>query len=282
MNRRIKNILWILPSLVIIVAVVYIPLFQGVYYMFTDYDGLSSSYKFSGFENIIRLYRDSAFWYSLFITFLYAFLSVVLINLCSMVFAHMLSKVMFFRNMLRVLLLMPNMIGGLILGFMWQYIFGTLLSQIPLLGHKISWLGNGNSAFFATVIVFSWQYVGYFTMIYLAALLNIPLELIDAAKIEGCSEKNLFRKFKIRLIWGDVYLAVLLSFFISFKTYDINLALTNGGPYGQTELISLNVYNEAYTYSNFSYAQTKAFFFMVILCGAIILWGNRKKRWDAV
>lgn len=276
-KRKVKNGIWIFPALFIVILVVYIPLLQGAFYIFTDYDGLSSSYGWIGIENITRLVKDAEFWYSLIRTFGYAVLSVTFINFCAVLFARMLYGIKILRNALRVMLLMPNMIGGLILGFMWQYIFGTLLSGISVNGYQIVWLGDGTSALLATVIVFSWQYTGYFTMIYLTGLLNIPIEFLEAARLEGCNERTLFWKLKVKLIKGEICLSLLLSFIISFKTYDINLALTNGGPYGKTELLALNIYNEAYTYCNFSYAQTKAVVFMLILCGGIALWQRGKE-----
>lgn len=276
--KKVRNKLWILPSIVIVVLVIYIPLLQGIYFIFTDYDGISSYYTWIGFDNIRRLVRDSEFWDSLMITFLYAMLSVVLINLCAVSFARMLSRIKILRNGLRVILLMPNMIGGLILGFMWRYIFGSLLSNITIAGYQISWLVDERSALLATVIVFSWQYIGYFTMIYLSGLLSISEEFLEVARMEGCSEKKLFWKVQAQFIQEEIQLSLLLSFFMSFKVYDINLALTNGGPYGRTELLALNIYNEAYNYSNFSYAQTKSFLFMVILCGVIAMWQIIKKK----
>lgn len=181
---------------------------------------------------------------------------------------------------------MPNLLGGLLLGFIWQFIFirgfasiGEL-TGIPLF--ELAWLGDQNTAFWGIVIVSVWQGAGYIMLIYIAALQNIPKELIEAAKIDGASRFQVLRNIKIPLVAPAVTICLFLTTASSFKIFDANLSLTNGGPFKSTEMLALNIYTEAFVNNRYGIGEAKALIFFIVVATISILQVTitKKKRWN--
>ena len=177
------------------------------------------------------------------------------------------------KNILRTVFFMPNLIGGLLLGFIWQFIFVKgfasigELTKIPLF--ELAWLGDANTAFWGIVIVSVWQGAGYIMIIYIAALQNVPQELIEAAKIDGANRWQILRHITMPLVAPAVTICLFLTTASSFKVFDANLSLTNGGPFKSTEMLALNIYTEAFVNNRYGIGEAKALIFFLVVAAII-------------
>lgn len=271
---KVKNRFWYaaftLPLLIIFVTVVIIPFISGVYYAFFDWNGVKAFPKvFVGFENFAKLFGDKRFLHSAWITIKFTLLAVVSVNVLGLAFALLVTSKIKVANLSRSLFFMPNLIGGLILGYIWKFIFSEAfmtLSQTfgdnPIFRN---WLINPDYALYAIVIVFTWQYAGYMMIIYIAGIQGISNDLIEAAKIDGANYWQRLRSIVFPLLMQSFTICLFLTLSFAFKIYDVNLSLTNGGPANATEMFALNIFNEIFNYSNYGYGQAKAIVFFVIV-----------------
>ncbi len=259
--------LFLFPSLLAIVTVILIPLLYGIYTSFTNSDGFNMD--FIGFENYIRLFSDTQFMTSLWVTIRFSLVAVILVNAIGLGFALLVTqKVGRIRNFFRTTFFMPNLIGGLILGFVWQFIFIQAFERIgTLTGIDLfsGWLSNPNTAFWALVIVFVWQMSGYIMLVYIAFLSKIPQELIESAQLDGANSRKIFRHVKLPLLAPAFTISLFLTLANAFKVYDLNLALTSGGPFRSSEMVAMNIYNTAFLQYQQGYAQAKGVIFLVIV-----------------
>lgn len=257
------------PSTFAFLTVMIVPFIYGIYLTFTSWNGISENHKFIGFENYIEVFKDTVFWTSLGLTIKYVIVTVVIINVVSFLLAYVLTTGMKGQNFYRAGFFTPNLIGGIILGFIWQFIFSNILVyignnfDIPFLSS--SWLAEPNKAFWTLVIVTVWQYSGYMMIIYVAGFMNVPKDILEAASIDGA---NGFRKMKsiiLPMMVPSFTVCLFLSIQRGFMAYDVNLSLTKGGPYHTTELISMHVYNKAFLSQQYGTGQAEAFFLFVIV-----------------
>lgn len=267
---RLIFMLFLLPALFFFINVVLIPFIMGLYYSFTSWDGIrSETALWVGLENYERAFQDEGFIQSFLRSFRYSFLQVLFVNLIGFGLALLVTSRLKSRNFLRSVYFLPNLIGGLILGFVWQFIFSKLFVQIgKVLGLEsifFNWLQDENMAFYSLLIVSLWQTAGYTMVIYIAGLQTIPDELIEAASIDGATTGQVLRHIKLPLLIPTITINLFVTLSNALKQYDINLALTNGGPYGTTELVAMNIFQEAYRYNNFARAQAKAVLFFIVI-----------------
>lgn len=277
MRKKSKLVFWgfLAPSLIGFFIIVVIPFFIGIYYSFTSWNGIAQSVKWIGIENYKYIFADlfsakGEFRNALFNTVEYSILSVILLNILGFGLAIIVTRDLKTRNLQRTLIFMPNLIGGLILGFMWQFIFVEVL---PFIGKNISilqflnkvWLGDPHNAMWAMVIVKVWQMAGYIMIIYVAAIQNIPEELLEAAEIDGANVFQRLKNITFPLVAPAFTVSLFLTLANSFKIYDVNLSLTNGGPYRQTELLAKNIYDTAFLYNRFGLGQAKAVIFFILI-----------------
>lgn len=268
--RKNKLSFWLFvgPVLFAFTIVQLIPLLSGIYYSFTDWNGISSKISWIGIQNYITAFTDPTFRDSFLFTFKFTVTSVIVLNIIGFGLALLVTRESKFSNTLRTVFFMPNLIGGLILGFIWQFIFtqvfatlGAATGQTWLLG----WLSNEKTGFWGLVILMSWQMAGYLMIIYIAALQNIPQELIEASQIDGA---NIFERIK-HIVMPLVRPAFTVSLFLtlsnSFKLYDQNLSLTGGGPSNKTQMLAMNIYNTAFKFNSMGVAQAKAVIFFLII-----------------
>ena len=257
------------PSLLIFSLVVVIPIFYGIYLTFTDWDGIASTKNFVWFENYIALFQDEAFWASLWMTIKYVFLSVILINLLAFFLAYGLTSGVRGQNFLRAGFFTPNLIGGVILGFIWQFIFSRVTVQlyeyIPVSLLERSWLSSPEMAFAALVIVTVWQYAGYMLLIYISGFVSIPSDLIEAASIDGASEAQIMRRIRLPLMVPSFVICLFLSITRCFKVYDLNISLTEGGPYNSTKLVAMHIYTKAFEEHRYGVGQAEAIVLFLIM-----------------
>ncbi|GGK34330.1 ABC transporter permease [Caldalkalibacillus thermarum] len=256
-------------------AVVLIPFLLGVVMTFTDWDGISTSITFKGLENYRIAFSDSHFVDSLLLTFKYVLYTLVLTNVIAFGLALLVTSGIRGQNFFRMGFFTPNLIGGIILGFIWQFIFSRVIVYLgEALNWQIfssSWLADPDKAFWTLVIVGVWQSSGYMMLIYIAGLMGIPKSLLEAAKIDGASKWQQLIRIKIPLMITAFTISVFLTLQRSFVVYEVNLSLTNGGPFRSTELLAMHVYNEAFLYQNFGPGQAKAFIlFLVVAAIALI------------
>ncbi len=273
MNRSLNNIKTYLffagPATFIFFTVIIIPFIYGVYLTTTNWDGIRNSKDFVGFSNYLYVLKDQKFWDSLAVTIQYVFFSVLIINVIAFALAYFLTNGLKAQNFFRAGFFIPNLIGGITLGYVWRFIFST---AIPTMGQKlgisflsVSMLGNAVGAKWAMVFATVWQYAGYMMVIYIAGLMMIPKELIEASSIDGA---NFFHKIKsvtLPLMTSSFVICTFLSLQRAFMVYDVNLALTDGGPYGTTRMLSMHVYNEAFTSSRYGSGQAEAIFLFIIV-----------------
>ncbi|MGG3284145.1 carbohydrate ABC transporter permease [Paenibacillus solani] len=276
MNRKKKSsallqqFLFVGPSTIFFILIMIIPFFLGLYYSFTNWNGVSSKIDFVGFHNFITIFtNDDKFRDAFSFTARFTILGVILTNLLGFLLAYFLTKPLKTRNVLRTIFFMPNVIGGLLLGFIWQFIFVkgfAAIGNATNLGFfNLPWLGTKGTAFWAIVIVFVWQTAGYLMVIYISSLNNVPKDILEAAEIDGASRGQVLRSIIIPLVMPAVTVCLFLAISWSFKMFDLNLSLTKGGPFGSTESVAMNIYNEAYTNNRLGLGTAKAVIFFIVV-----------------
>ncbi|MDI3310100.1 MAG: sugar ABC transporter permease [Thermoanaerobacterium sp.] len=263
------------PTIFAFFTVMILPFLYGIYLTFTDWDGISATHAFVGFSNYLQAFKDKVFWTSFLLTLKYVFFTVILINVIAFFLAYVLTSGLKGQNFFRAGFFTPNLIGGVLLGFIWQFIFSEILVyfgksyNVPIFSNF--WLSDPDKAFWALVIVTVWQYTGYMMVIYIAGLVNIPRDLLEAASIDGANSYQRLKNVILPLMVPSFTISVFLTLQRGFMVYDINLALTNGGPYKSTELISLHIYNTAFLHQQYSTGQAKAIFLFFVVATVTLL-----------
>lgn len=251
-------------------VIMLLPLLLGVAMTVTTWTGYSGSlFEFTGFQNYITAFTDSTFWDSLTITFKYVLVTIVLTNVIAFSIALLVTSGLKGQNFFRTGFFTPNLIGGIILGFVWQFIFTRVLvyfgNTFEWTIFQSSWLAETDKAFWTLVIVSVWQNSGYMMLIYIAGLMGVDRSLLEAADIDGANAWTKMLKIKIPLMVPAFTISLFLTLQRTFLIYDVNLSLTNGGPFRSTELIAMHVYNEAFLYQNFGPGQAKALILFIIV-----------------
>lgn len=282
-RSRLTFFLFILPALLFFVNVVIVPFISGIIYSFTNWDGFSFAGSiFIGLENYVAAFTDDSFIPSFLFSFKYALAMLILVNLIGFSLALLVSSKIKTRNVLRSIYFMPNMIGGLILGFIWQFIFSKLFVQVGEVlsaeGAFFNWIVDERMAFWSLVIVGVWQQAGYAMIIYIAGLQSISNDVKEASQIDGASWSRQLRHILLPLMVPSFTINMFLTLSKALKEYDINLALTNGGPYGTTEMVAMNVFQTAYRYNDFAEAQAKAVLFFLVIMVITLLQVNLTSR----
>ena len=270
------------PALFFFSAVVVVPVIYGLYLTFTNWDGISQVKDFVWLENYRAVFADGAFWQSLWLTIRYVVVSVFLINLLAFVLAYLLTSGVKGQNFLRSAFFTPNLIGGIVLGFIWQFVFNRALTalggSIPFFAN--TFLGDPAKAFWAMVIVTVWQYSGYMMIIYVAGFMGIPRDLIEAAGIDGCTSWQTTRKIVLPLMAPSFVICLFLSIQRCFMVYDLNLSLTDGGPYNATRMVAMHVYDKAFLSREYGVGQAEAFVLFVVvaaICITQVVLGKRRE-----
>ncbi len=263
--------LFVFPLILIFLIVNIIPFIIGIGYTFIEWDGLTpGAERYVGLDNFVRIFKDARFGRATVSTLIYTGLTLVTVNLFGMAFALMVtSDGLKGRNTARALLFMPYLIGGLILGFIWKYIFNNAVVDIAgVLGIQSlskSMLSQPNTAMMALVITDVWKMAGYVMIVYITGLQAIPTDVMEAADVDGVGFWDKLLRIKIPLLMPAITICLFMTLSDSFKVYDLNLALTGGGPSMSTQMLAMNIYNEIFTRSNFGYGQAKAFLFFIVI-----------------
>ena len=274
-NKMMKKYfpVFVLPTLLAFTIGFIVPFIMGVYLSFCKFTTVTDA-KFVGLQNYVKIFtEDGTFGHALWYTTAFTVVSVVLINVISFAVALLLTKKIKGTNIFRTVFFMPNLIGGIILGYVWQLLLNGLLLQINKTLTYSSVYG-----FWGLVILMCWQQIGYMMIIYIAGIQNIPGELIEAAQIDGANKGQLLKNVIIPMVMPSITICTFLTLTNSFKLFDQNLALTNGEPSNMSEMLALNIYNTFYGRTGWEgVGQAKAVIFF-ILVGAIAMIQNRLTR----
>nr|WP_240353868.1 sugar ABC transporter permease [Cohnella algarum] len=268
--------------LLIFALVMAVPFFVGVYMTFTDSAGGTITADFSGFANYAAAFNDPLFWDSMLLTLKYVFFSLVLTNVLAFLLALLVTSGMKGQNFFRLGFFTPNLIGGIILGFVWQFVFSRVMvyfgKELDIGLLSSSWLGDPQKALWALIIVGVWQNAGYMMLIYIAGIQGVDKSLLEAASLDGASWWGQLLRVKIPLMASAFTISLFLTLQRSFMVYDTNLSLTSGGPYRSTEMIAMHVYNEAFKFQHFGVGQAKAIVLFVIVAAIALLQVGAMKR----
>ena len=274
-NKMMKKYfpVFVLPTLLAFTIGFIVPFIMGVYLSFCKFTTVTDA-KFVGLQNYVKIFtEDGTFGHALWYTTAFTVVSVVLINVIGFAVALLLTKKIKGTNIFRTVFFMPNLIGGIILGYVWQLLLNGLLLQINKTLTYSSVYG-----FWGLVILMCWQQIGYMMIIYIAGIQNIPGELIEAAQIDGANKGQLLKHVIIPIVMPSITICTFLTLTNSFKLFDQNLALTNGEPSNMSEMLALNIYNTFYGRTGWEgVGQAKAVIFF-ILVGAIAMIQNRLTR----
>ena len=280
MEKAIKKygVIFALPTFVAFAIGFIWPFLQGLYLSFCQFITIDRA-TFTGIENYIQIFRDKEFLASFWFTAKYAVVSVSLINVIAFALALLLTKGLKGTNIFRTVFFLPNLIGGIVLGYIWQILINCVLALVeaPLLAL------NSDAGYWGLIILMCWQQIGYMMIIYIAGIQNISEDLIEAARVDGANAWQTLIKVKIPMVMSSITVCVFLTLTNSFKLFDQNLALTAGEPYSSTEMMALNIYNTFYGRSGAQwkgYGQAKAVIFciLVITISMIQLNATRKKE----
>ena len=250
------------PAVLAFLAVIIVPFIYGVYLTFTSWDGMSNAKPFVGFANYVNAFKDIAFWGSLGKTLIFVVISVLLVNTVAFLLALLVTGKIRGRNFFRAGFFIPNLIGGLILGYIWEFVFKNILvyagKTFSIGIFAKSWLSEPVTAFMALIVVTIWQLSGYMMLIYIAGLTGVSEDLREAARIVGCTEGQVTRYIGLPLMRSSFTICLFLTITRCFMVYDLNLSLTAGGPFGSTVLAAMHVYNKAFVEKAYGVGQTEA------------------------
>lgn len=268
MNKKLKfySPIFIGPILVAFVIVFIIPFIQGVYLSFCDFTTVDNATPV-GIKNYIKAFADQDFLNALWFTVKFTVVSVISVNVIAFFIALALTRKMRGSNFFRTVFFMPNLIGGIVLGYIWNLIINGVLGMF---GVDITY--NASYGFWGLVVLMNWQMIGYMMVIYIAGIQSIPASLIEASKIDGASYFQNLKSIIIPMIMPSVTICTFLTLSNSFKLFDQNLALTNGAPARQTSMLALDIYNTFYaTVGEQGMGQAKAVIFTIIVAAIAFL-----------
>ncbi|MGN0256232.1 MAG: carbohydrate ABC transporter permease [Chordicoccus sp.] len=259
------------PAMILFIGTVMLPFIYGIYLTFTSWDGIAREKPFVGVANYISAFKDTAYWASLGRTAIYTIISVVLVNVIAFLLAYLVTSGIKAQNFFRAGFFIPNLIGGIVLGYVWKFVFNRIFVAIgnAVTGDVVpSILGTASGALFALILASTWQYAGYLMLLYVAGFMSVPGSLKEAAEIDGATSHQAMRYVTIPMMRTTFVECIFLSITRCFVVYDVNLSLTNGEPFNSSVLAAMHVYKQAFTYKNYGVGQAEALILFVI-CAVI-------------
>ena len=250
-----------MPTLIAFVIAFLAPFFMGIYLSFTKFTTVTDA-KWVGFDNYGKAFGDSGdFVHSLWFTACFALVTVISVNLIAFIFALLLTQKIKGTSVFRTAFFIPNLIGGIVLGYIWQLIINGVLANY---GETI--IADSKYGFWGLVILMNWQMIGYMMVIYIAGIQNVPDELIDAAAVDGASHGQILRHVTIPMVMPSITICLFLTLTNSFRLFDQNLALTAGEPGKDSQMLALNIYSTFYNTTGYEgVGQAKAVIFFLIV-----------------
>ena len=260
-NERFAGWIFILPALVGTLIFIIIPVICSFGLSFAKWD-LLNPIDFVGFDNYIKAFEPSQGFLRAFgFTSVFTVGSVISVNVLAFILAYFLTRKIKGTNFFRTVFFMPNLIGGIVLGYTWQAMINAIL-----INYETTLVANPKFGFIGLIVLMNWQMIGYMMIIYIAGFQNVPPELVEAAQIDGASKWQTIKNDTIPMVMPSITICTFLTLSNSFKLFDQNLALTNGAPMKQTEMVALNIVNTFYGRNNFEgVGQAKAVIFFVVV-----------------
>lgn len=269
MQKTLKRYfpIFVLPTLIAFSFAFIIPFVMGVYLSFCKFKTITNA-QFVGLENYIKIFADKDFVNAFGFTLKFSVVSIITINVFAFVLALALTRKIKGTNLFRTVFFMPNLIGGIILGYIWQQMINAVL-----LKYETTLVANPTYGFWGLVILMNWQMIGYMMIIYVAGLQNVPTDLIEAAQIDGATSLQTLFKVKIPMVMPSITICLFLTVSNSFKLFDQNLALTAGAPSKKTAMLALDIFNTFYGRNGYEgVGQAKAVLFFIVV--AVIALGQ--------
>lgn len=277
MQKTLKKYfpIFVLPTLIAFAISFLIPFIMGIYLSFCKFTTVTNAH-FVGFSNYAKIFANSDFTNALWFTVKFTVVSVVTVNVFAFLLALALTKSIKGTNIFRTVFFMPNLIGGIVLGYIWQLIINAVL-----LGAGVTIVSDAKYGFWGLVILMNWQLIGYMMVIYIAGIQNISPDIIEAARIDGANKFQILGKITIPLVMPSVTICLFLTLTNSFKLFDQNLALTAGNPGKQTRMLALDIYQTFYGrvgWAGVGQAKAVIFFIMVAVVALVQLYFTRSKE----
>ena len=267
--------IFLLPTLIAFTIGFIVPFIMGIWLSFCEFTTVTDA-TFVGLSNYIKAFQDPVFLHSFWYTALFAVVSLVVINVIAFAIALALTQKLRGTNIFRTVFFMPNLIGGIVLGYIWQLIFNGLLAPFATALNLNEWYG-----FWGLIILVAWQQIGYMMIIYIAGLQSIPGDVMEASAIDGASGPQRLFKVTIPMMMPSITICTFLSVVNGFKLFDQNLSLTAGEPSKMSEMLALNIYNTFYGrtgWEGVGQAKAVVFFILVVAIGLIQLKATRSKE----
>ena len=277
MEKAIKKYwpVFLVPTLVSFLIGFIVPFILGVWLSFCDFTTVTDA-QFTGIENYLRAFQDTIFQHAFWYTALFAIASLLVINVIAFALALALTQKMRGTNLFRTVFFMPNLIGGIVLGYIWQLIFNGILAQYSQAINLNEWYG-----FAGLVILVSWQQIGYMMIVYIAGLQSIPTDVLEAAEVDGAGPWERLKSVIIPMMMPSITICTFLSITNGFKLFDQNLSLTAGEPSKMSEMLALNIYNTFYGrvgWEGVGQAKAVIFFVIVVVIGLVQLRATRSRE----
>jgi len=291
LKRKLSvDLAFMFPCLFAFVMVILCPFFLGIYYSMTDWNGVRETITFIGFENFRGMFHQPQFLYSFMITVEYTVINVVLVNVVSFFLSLLVTGQARLRNLYRAGFFVPNLIGGIVLGYIWQFLFNNVFTlaggAIPYLGKSL--ISRPDTVIWAMSFVNTWQYAGYIMMIYVASIQSVPTSVLEAASVDGASYFTRMRKVLIPMMANAFTISLFLTLTNSFKQFDMNFTLTNGGPSTRfmggvtkaSQLLAMDIFTTANGANKMAEAQAKSvvFFLVLVVFSLAQVYFNKRKE----
>ena len=280
MERALRKYapIFVLPTFAAFIIGFILPFVQGLYLSFCQFTTVNNA-KWVGLENYTRVFKDTGFLSSFGFTVAFAVVSVVSINVLAFGLALLLTRRIQGTNFFRTVFFLPNLIGGIVLGYIWQILINSLLSMLeePLLAL------NTTAGYWGLIVLMCWQQIGYMMIIYIAGLQNISEDVLEAARVDGANSWKTLIKVKLPMVMSSITVCVFLTLTNSFKLFDQNLALTGGDPNHTTDMLALNIYQTFYfragpQWKGLGQAKAVIFCILVVVISLVQLNATRKKE----
>ena len=294
-RRGWVDFLFIFPTAFAFVMVIIIPFFLGIYYAMTDWDGVKSVVNWVGFSNFTGMFREPQFIYSFLITLMYTVINIVLVNVAGFLMSLLATSRVKGRNFYRAGFFVPNLIGGIVLGYIWQFVFNNVLvdmgNALGLAAFQKSFIAGKESVIWAMSFVNTWQYAGYIMMIYVASIQSIPDSVMEAANVDGANYITRVFRIMMPMMASAFTITLFLTLTNSFKQFDLNNTLTNGGPAAlymgkairSSQLLAMDIYRTANQFNLMAQAQAKAvvFFVVLVVFSLVQVYLNKRREVEA-
>jgi raffinose/stachyose/melibiose transport system permease protein len=294
-RSKVWDAVFLGPCMIALFMVVILPFFQGIGYSLTDWNGVKPNITFVGFSNYKEMFSSLEFLYSFLITLLYTVINVILVNIVAFLLALLVTSQVRGRNIYRAGFFVPNLIGGIVLGYTWQFMFSGFF---PGIGHQlgINWMqqsmiANKDTVILGMSIVNTWQYAGYIMLIFVAGIQATSQEIMEAATVDGAGYFQRVSKILVPMIANTFTISLFLTVTNSFKMFDLNVALTNGGPamrfmgkiVKSSQLLALTIYNKSITTKELAKGQAMSvvFFLVLVVFSLLQVYASKKREVEA-